>query len=106
MLRPNKLNSDKSFCRLGLTILLMSLAAPVLAQDPPNPEARTPQPEKKPGEYTINVDVNLVVLHATVLDKKSRHVDNHTPIFQSPWALSSTTAEACARNAWRSMRPP
>ena len=76
MLRPNKLNSDKSFCRLGLTILLMSLAAPVLAQDPPNPEARTPQPEKKPGEYTINVDVNLVVLHATVLDKKSRHVDN------------------------------
>jgi VWFA-related protein len=38
--------------------------------EPANP--RTPSAEKKGREYTINVDVNLVVLHATVLDKKGR----------------------------------
>jgi VWFA-related protein len=37
---------------------------------------QTPSGEKKGREYTINVDVNLVVLHATVLDKKGRMVND------------------------------
>jgi VWFA-related protein len=35
-----------------------------------SPQENTPRPR----EYTINVDVNLVVLHATVLDRKGRQV--------------------------------
>ncbi len=43
------------------------------APQPANPQ--TPLVEKRSGEYKINVDVNLVVLHATVLDKKGRVVN-------------------------------
>jgi len=46
---------------------------PAQTSEPANP--RTPSAEKKGREYTINVDVNLVVLHATVLDKKG-HIAN------------------------------
>ena len=44
------------------------------APQPANPH--TPAPEKKGSEYTINVDVNLVVLHATVMDKRGRVVND------------------------------
>jgi VWFA-related protein len=45
------------------------------AQSPQPANPHTPSAEKKGREYTINVDVNLVVLHATVLDKKG-HIAN------------------------------
>lgn len=32
-------------------------------------------PQERRGEFTLKVDVNLVVLHASVLDKKGRQVD-------------------------------
>lgn len=54
----------------------MSLPVAVHAQAP-QPAGGTPAaPEKKRSEYTINVDVNMVVLHATVLDKKGRQVND------------------------------
>jgi Ca-activated chloride channel homolog len=40
---------------------------------PPSPATETQPPHK---EYTIGVDVNMVVLHATVLDKDQRSVDD------------------------------
>ena len=39
-------------------------------------DAQTPQSERSGREFTINVDVNLVVLHATVLDPKGRQVND------------------------------
>jgi Ca-activated chloride channel homolog len=39
-------------------------------------EVQPSAPQSKKGEYTIGVDVNLVVLHATVLDNKGRMVNN------------------------------
>lgn len=47
------------------------------AATPPQPaNARTPTTQTGRGEYKITTDVNLVVLHATVLDKKGRMVNN------------------------------
>ena len=48
----------------------------LLAQAPQPANPQTPPAEKKGREYTINVDVNLVVLHATVVDKKGRMVND------------------------------
>ncbi len=50
---------------------LVAAASDAHAQAPP-PAAS----QKLPREYTINVDVNLVVLHATVLDPKGRQVND------------------------------
>jgi Ca-activated chloride channel homolog len=46
------------------------------AQQSPPPASPTAPPPQTHKEYTIPVDVNLVVLHATVLDKDKRTVDN------------------------------
>jgi VWFA-related protein len=62
-----------SWACLG-ALLCVPLALRAQAPQPAN--RQTPQPEKKGQEYTINVDVNMVVLHATVLDKWGRMVDN------------------------------
>ena len=44
---------------------------------PSHAPARTPEKtEQKSREYTINVDVSLVVLHASVIDKKGRIVND------------------------------
>jgi len=51
-----------------LTVALLGFVSPLPAQ--------TSRPEQRSGDFTINVDVNLVVLHATVLDKKGRQVNN------------------------------
>ena len=59
-------------------MLVLLIIAPALlhAQDP-RPAASQPSAgEKKSREYTINVDVNMVVLHATVLDKKGRMIND------------------------------
>jgi len=61
--------------RIALLSLLTSLSGLVFAQAPPTPKP-APAPEKKRDEYTINVDVNLVVLHATVLDGRGRQVND------------------------------
>ena len=76
MLRPNNPAWDTWFRRLGLAVALLSLPALLRAQAPPPANAPPPPPEKKRREYTINVDVNLVVLHATVLDKRGRQVND------------------------------
>ena len=62
----------------GLAPLCVALAFCncLLAQAPQPANPQTPAPEKKGREYTINVDVNLVVLHATVVDKKGRMVND------------------------------
>jgi len=80
MLRLNK--KEAGARALRLIVLGALLALPVWvsaqqAQQAPAPAAPgTPPLEKKGGEFKINVDVNLVVLHATVLDKKDRVVNN------------------------------
>ena len=65
--------------RLACAWLLAALlVVPTLgsAQTPQPANVRTPEIEKKGREYTINVDVNMVVLHATVVDKKGRMVND------------------------------
>ncbi|MBI1983707.1 MAG: VWA domain-containing protein [Acidobacteria bacterium] len=51
-----------------LTVAVLGIATSLPAQ--------APRPERRGGEFTINVDVNLVVLHATVLDKRGRQVND------------------------------
>jgi Ca-activated chloride channel homolog len=43
---------------------------------PPPAASQTAPAQKSGGDYKISVDVGLVVLHATVLDKKGRQVDD------------------------------
>jgi VWFA-related protein len=65
-----------SLAALGLAL---SLPCRLGAQAAPaaKPPAAAPAPKNR--EYTINVDVNLVVLHATVLDKRGRVVNDLQP---------------------------
>jgi Ca-activated chloride channel family protein len=51
-----------------LAAALLGLCAPLSAQ--------TAQSERRGRDFTINVDVNLVVLHATVLDNRGRQVND------------------------------
>ncbi|PYV11040.1 MAG: VWA domain-containing protein [Acidobacteria bacterium] len=78
MLPRNKDNTEKQsgtlLCRMGLLAALTLLPAPGRAQSPAR--AQPPAAGKKTGGYTINVDVNLVVLHATVIDKSGRPVND------------------------------
>ncbi len=53
----------------------MVTSAWAAAQQTP-PSAAAPPTEPAHKEYTIGVDVNMVVLHATVLDKNQRMVDD------------------------------
>ncbi len=71
---PRKMRAAIILCFVAFVIA----SVPVLAQGlkPGNPT--TPQPRKHGGQYKINVNVNLVVLHATVLDKKGNMVNNLT----------------------------
>ncbi len=62
--------------RLVFLSALIGLAVPLPAQNPQPANPPTPSVEKKGREYTINVDVNLVVLHATVVDKRGRLVND------------------------------
>ena len=57
-----------------LTILLAP-ARPRGQQSAPAKSGAAPA-QKRGGEYTLSTDVSLVVLHATVLDRKNRAVDN------------------------------
>jgi VWFA-related protein len=74
-----KFRSGKILWACGATVgvALTLLAASLLfGQGPAPANPNTPAIEKKGQEYTINVDVNLVVLHASVVDKKGRVVND------------------------------
>ena len=60
----------KTIWSFALLCVALTLSHYLPAQTPGPANPHTPSAEKKGREYTINVDVNLVVLHATVLDKK------------------------------------
>ena len=66
-------------CTIAIPCLAFALSNPLGAQAPQPANPRTPPAEKKGREYTINVDVNLVVLHATVVDKRGRMVNDLAP---------------------------
>jgi Ca-activated chloride channel family protein len=76
MHRPNKIKIRTRFWTLGFLAAMLCQAFVSLAQAPQPRTPESPPVQKKGREYTINVDVNLVVIHATVLDKKGRMVDN------------------------------
>ncbi len=61
--------------RILLLSALMGVSA-LLGAQAPHTQTPAPTPEKKRDEFTINVDVNLVVLHATVLDRKGRQIND------------------------------
>src|ERR1051326_5831438 len=42
----------------------------------PAPSSQTTPPAQKPNDYKISVNVGLVVLHATVLDKRGRQIED------------------------------
>ncbi len=74
---------NRTSLRLSLrrgAIVLAMLVAPALlpsqAPQPDNPRTPQPQQQKKSGEYMFKVDVSLVVLPVTVLDKKGRMVND------------------------------
>lgn len=52
------------------------LCAPLCAQGPKPGSTGTPAQQKKGEQYKINVNVNLVVLHATVVDKKGHMIND------------------------------
>ena len=55
-------------------ILPAAAQVPVSAQPPPPPGTQSPAPQSQ-GKGGIKVDVNLVVLHTTVLDDRGRFAD-------------------------------
>jgi VWFA-related protein len=72
----NNLSWRNQLIRCGVLALLLSSCLVPGAQAPRPANSQSPSTEKKGGEYTISVDVNEVVLHATVLDKKDRIVND------------------------------
>jgi VWFA-related protein len=75
----HRLNDSHARCtllKLGFLTLLLSplIAFGAQSLQPPAPSA--PPVEKRGKEYTINVDVNEVVLHATVVDRKGHMVED------------------------------
>src|SRR5215471_7801509 len=60
--------------RMIVCILLLACSAAPAQTTPQSAPSPAPPAEKK-GEYKLSVDVGLVVLHATVLDKKGHIVD-------------------------------
>jgi len=78
MLRHSKLKLCLKFLPSGLGAILL-LASLLRAQPPASGTgSAAASAQNKPREYTINVDVNMVVVHATVLDKKG-HMVNDLP---------------------------
>ncbi|HLY62399.1 MAG TPA: VWA domain-containing protein [Terriglobia bacterium] len=69
MLRRNNQNFRSLFQWMGCTIVGLILPALLTAQT-------TPPGDKKSSEYKIGVDVNLVVLPVSVIDKKGHRVEN------------------------------
>jgi Ca-activated chloride channel homolog len=76
MLRRNETRSSALRIWIALGTLIVCLPGVLLAQAAPPANSPSFQPEKKQGEFTIRSDVNLVVLHATVLDNHGRMVND------------------------------
>lgn len=75
MLLPSKTHSNALGKMLALGALTLCLPGFLRAQEAVKAGASAP-PQGKKREYTIGVDVNLVVLHATVLDHKGRMIND------------------------------
>jgi Ca-activated chloride channel homolog len=81
MLQPNKRSWTARAKRAAACLCFLLLTAstvPLLAQGLKSGNPKTPQPQKQGDQYKINVNVNLVVLHATVIDRRGRMVNNLT----------------------------
>jgi Ca-activated chloride channel family protein len=76
MLRLNSTRRRDWFRLLGPAIALISMPMALLAQTSSPAQTPASTSPRKHSEYTINVDVNMVVLRATVLDKKGRQVND------------------------------
>jgi Ca-activated chloride channel family protein len=76
MLRRNELHGGNPRRHWRFLATLLALPVTLWAQAPQPATTHSPSGEKRGREYTINVDVNLVVLHASVLDKKGRMVND------------------------------
>ncbi len=78
MPRRNSVNlrTRKTFCSFAVVLTAFAAWNCLFAQAPQTTNPSPSAEEKKGKEYTINVDVNLVVLHATVLDKRGRIVND------------------------------
>jgi Ca-activated chloride channel family protein len=63
----------------AMLCLAFTVSNCLFSQTPQPANPHTPPAEKKGREYTISVDVNLVVLHATVVDKRGRIVNDLKP---------------------------
>src|SRR5208337_2003098 len=74
-----RLRTRRTMGSFALLCAAFALSNYLPAQTPEPANPRPPSAEKKGREYTINVDVNLVVLHATVLDKKGRIANDLKP---------------------------
>jgi VWFA-related protein len=69
----------KTIWTFATLCVAFTIANYLFGQTPEPANPHTPSAEKKGREYTINVDVNLVVLHATVLDKRGHIVNDLKP---------------------------
>lgn len=76
MHRPNDSYGNFPIIKWVLLAVLVTTALTLRAQAPQPAAPGTPQTEKKGKEYTISVDVNEVVLHATVLDRKGHMIND------------------------------
>jgi len=76
MHRPSNRKRSAFFPRLWLIGALGSLAPLLVADAQLRAGPSLLVAQRAGGEFKINVDVNLVVLHASVVDKKGRPVDN------------------------------
>ena len=76
MLRHNESHRRNLLAPIRVLTLLLCLPVALGAQTPQPANPQTPAVEKKNKEYTISVDVNEVVVHATVFDKKGHIVND------------------------------
>jgi VWFA-related protein len=76
MLRLNELTCQRGRAWSALFALLLGAQLALSAQAPKPANPATPSADKRGKEYTISVDVNEVVLHATVIDKKGHIVND------------------------------
>jgi VWFA-related protein len=76
MHRLNKLNCRHLLARSGFFALLLCPSLALCGQSTQPATPHTPPAERRGKEYTITVNVNEVVLHATVVDKKGHIVND------------------------------
>ena len=73
-----KLRTLRTMAGVAILALAYAFCNSIFGQTPAPANSQGRPAEKKNRDYTINVDVNLVVVHATVLDKKNRIVNDLT----------------------------